>query len=255
MNAKVAEMTETVAIKEGNIINISTKESQSIKENSNFKLLKIYKKQYKIAKYLNLGVKRTIDIIGSLVGIMLLIPLTIIVAMLNSINKDYGPLFYNHIRIGKDGKLFKMYKFRTMVINADEKLAKMLQEDEIIRKEWEENRKLRNDPRITKIGHFLRKTSLDEFPQFLNVLKGEMSLVGPRAVVEGEIEKFGMYKDIVLSVKPGVTGYWAANGRSDTTYDERVLMEAKYVNEFSIKMDIKLLLKTVGSVVKKEGAI
>ena len=110
-----------------------------------------------------------------------------------------------------------------------ERLKKLLEEDEEARKEWEENQKLDNDPRITKIGRFIRKTSLDEFPQFINVLKGEMSLVGPRAVVDGEIEKFGVLKEKVLSVKPGITGYWAANGRSETNYDERVAMEAMLI--------------------------
>ena len=148
-----------------------------------------------------------------------------------------------------------MYKFRTMVVDADKKLAELLKKDEEMRKEWQENRKLKHDPRITKIGEFLRKTSIDEFPQFLNVLKGDMSLVGPRAVVKGEIEKFGIYKKDILSVKPGITGYWAANGRSNTTYEDRVLMEYKYIDKCSILMDIKILLKTVVSVVKKEGAV
>ncbi len=142
-----------------------------------------------------------------------------------------------------------------MVIDADKKLAELLENDEQARKEWEENRKLKNDPRITKIGHILRKTSLDEFPQFINVLKGEMSLVGPRAVIEGEIELFGQSKNLVLSVKPGITGYWAANGRSDTSYDERVEMESYYAKNKSIALDIKILFKTVVSVLKKEGAM
>ena len=258
MNAKVAEMTETVAVRPIELVDFRTKEKEvaiSIDENTDVKALKIYKKEYKIVKILNLAVKRIIDILGSIVGIILLIPLTAIVAVLNFINKDNGPLFYSHTRIGKDGKLFKMYKFRTMVVDADKKLAKMLEEDEEKRKEWEKNRKLKNDPRITFVGDFLRKTSLDEFPQFLNVLKGEMSLVGPRAVVEDEIEMFGMYKKDVLSVKPGITGYWAANGRSDTTYEERVHMEYKYVEKFSVLMDIEILFKTVVSVIKKEGAV
>ena len=148
-----------------------------------------------------------------------------------------------------------MYKFRSMVVDADAKLEELLANDEEARKEWEENRKLKNDPRITKIGRILRKTSLDEFPQFINVLKGEMSLVGPRAVIDGEIELFGENKTLVLSVKPGVTGYWAANGRSDTSYNERVEMESFYAKNLSIPLDIKILFKTVESVIKKEGAM
>ena len=199
--------------------------------------------------------KRMIDIVGSLFGILALIPLTIGIYIANIIVGDKGPVFYTHERIGKNGKKFKMYKFRTMCVDSDIKLKELLETDEAARQEWEEHRKLRNDPRITKVGNILRKTSLDEFPQFINVLKGEMSLVGPRAVVDGEIEKFGFLKNKVLSVKPGITGYWAANGRSNTSYEERVRMEAKYVDCFSILMDIKILFKTVSSVLKKEGAV
>lgn len=208
-----------------------------------------------ISKKLTLATKRLIDICGALVGIAILLPLTVIVAIINFVNKENGPLFYSQKRIGKDGKYFKMYKFRSMVVGADEILKKLLEENEDLRKEFEETRKLQDDPRITKVGRFLRKTSLDEFPQFINVLKGEMSLVGPRAVIDGEIEKFGEHKEEVLRVKPGITGYWAANGRSNTSYDERVEMETYYANNISILLDIQILLKTVISVIKKEGAI
>lgn len=208
-----------------------------------------------ISNGLTLFVKRIIDIIGAIVGITILIPLTAIVWIMNKVNKEDGPLFYSQERIGKNGKHFKMYKFRSMVVGADEILKKMLEEDEELRKEFEETRKLKNDPRITKIGKILRKTSLDEFPQFINVLKGEMALVGPRAVVDGEIEKFGVHKKEVLSVKPGITGYWAANGRSDTSYEERVEMETFYANNMSLMLDTEILAKTVISVVKKEGAV
>ena len=208
-----------------------------------------------ISKKLTLATKRLIDICGALVGIAILLPLTVVVAIINFVNKENGPLFYSQKRIGKDGKYFKMYKFRSMVVGADEILKKLLEENEDLRKEFEETRKLQDDPRITKVGRVLRKTSLDEFPQFINVLKGEMSLVGPRAVIDGEIEKFGEHKEEVLRVKPGITGYWAANGRSNTSYDERVEMETFYANNISILLDIQILLKTVISVIKKEGAI
>lgn len=213
------------------------------------------KKENKVLKGINLVVKRIIDILGAIVGILILVPLTIVVAIVNFVNGDRGPLFYFQERIGKNGEKFKIYKFRTMVVDAQERLEKLLAENEEVRKEWEENRKLKNDPRITKIGNVLRKTSLDEFPQFVNVLMGTMSLVGPRAVIEDELEKFGDQKDKILSVKPGITGYWAANGRSDTSYEERVEMESTYVDKFSVWLDIKLLFKTVWSVVKKEGAV
>ena len=199
--------------------------------------------------------KRIIDIIGSIVGIVFLIPLTLTVGLMNLIFGQNGPLFYIHERIGKNGKKFKMYKYRSMIVDADEKLKKLLDEDEELKKEFYETRKLKNDPRITKIGKFLRKTSLDEFPQFINVLKGDMSLVGPRAVVDDEIELFGNQKDKFLSVKPGITGYWAANGRSNTTYDERVEMEVYYAEHMSILLDIKILFKTVLSVIKADGAV
>ena len=208
-----------------------------------------------VSRIITLFFKRIIDIIGAIVGIAILIPLTVVVFIGNRLCKDKGPLFYSHERIGKDGKHFKMYKFRSMVVGADEILKTMLENDEELRKEFEETRKLRNDPRITKMGNILRKTSLDEFPQFINVLKGEMSLVGPRAVIDGEIELFGEHKEEVLSVKPGVTGYWAANGRSDTSYDERVEMETFYANNMSLPLDVEILAKTVISVVKKEGAV
>ena len=142
-----------------------------------------------------------------------------------------------------------------MCMNSQEILEKLLAEDEEARKEWNDTMKLRNDPRITKIGKFLRKTSLDEFPQFINVLKGEMSLVGPRAIIDDEVVKFGVYMDTVFSVKPGITGNWAANGRSDTSYEERVELEKYYANNVSIWLDIEILLKTVISVLKKEGAV
>ena len=217
--------------------------------------LEVFRKELKALKLLNLFLKRVMDICGAIVGIILLIPITIGVTIINSISGDRGPLFYSHERIGKNGKHFKMYKFRSMCVDADIKLKELLENNEDARKEWEENQKLQNDPRVTKVGKILRKTSLDEFPQFINVLKGEMSLVGPRAIVDDEAQKFGLLKDKVFSVKPGITGYWAANGRSNTSYDERIVMEATYVDNFSVWMDIKILFKTVVSVLKKDGAV
>ena len=202
------------------------------------------------------GTKRIIDIIGGLVGMIALIPLTIGIYIARKILKeDDGPIFYDQLRIGKNGKHFKIYKFRTMVIGADEKLKEYLAENEEARKEFEANQKLKDDPRVTKLGKFLRKTSLDEFPQFINVLKGDMSLVGPRPIVDREIPLFGDSMEIVHSVRPGITGYWAANGRSDTDYEDRVEMERYYAENHSIKLDTKILVKTVESVVKKKGAI
>ena len=140
-------------------------------------------------------------------------------------------------------------------MNADKKLKEYLAENEEARKEFEENQKLQHDPRITKLGNFLRKTSLDELPQMINILKGEMSFVGPRPVVDGEIEKYGKNKNKLLSVKPGLTGYWQVNGRSNTTYEDRMNMELYYVDNCSLWLDIKIFLKTFVAVFEKKGAI
>ncbi len=199
--------------------------------------------------------KRIIDILGGFVGAILLIPVTIGVYIARKILKeDDGPLFYEQLRYGKDGKKFRIYKFRSMCVDADKKLKEYLANNDEARKEFEENQKLKNDPRITKIGDFLRKTSIDELPQLINVLKGEMSLIGPRPIVDGEIEKYGTNKDKFLSVKPGLTGYWAANGRNNITYSERIKMELYYVDNMSFGLDLKIFLKTIVSVIKKEGA-
>ena len=201
-------------------------------------------------------IKRIIDIIGSLVGIILLIPTSLGIYIARKIKKeDKGPLFYEQLRYGKDNKVFRLYKFRSMCIDADKKLKEYLEENEEAKKEFEETHKLQNDPRITKIGEFLRKTSLDELPQMINILKGEMSFVGPRPIVEGEIDEYGENRDKFLSVKPGLTGYWQANGRSNTTYEERMQMELYYVDNCSLWLDIKIFFKTFIVVLKKEGAV
>lgn len=200
--------------------------------------------------------KRIIDILGGVVGVILLIPVAIGVYIARKILKeDDGPLFYEQLRYGKGGKQFRIYKFRSMCMNADKKLKEYLTQNEEARIEFEENHKLKNDPRITKIGNVLRKTSIDELPQLINVFKGDMSLIGPRPVVDGEIEKYGKNKEKFLSVRPGITGYWAANGRSDTSYDERIKMELYYVDNISFKLDVKIFFKTILSVIKKEGAM
>lgn len=200
-------------------------------------------------------IKRFVDILGGICGLILLIPLTIGIYIANLIAGDKGPIFYTQERYGKNGKIFKMYKFRSMVVGADEKLKKLLEEDEEARKEFEEFKKLRNDPRITKVGEFIRKTSLDEFPQFINVLKGEMSLVGPRPYLPREKEDINGYFNYIMSVKPGITGFWQTNGRSNTTFVDRLDMDMKYYYRHSLKLDMKILKQTVSDVMKKEGAI
>ena len=200
-------------------------------------------------------VKRGIDIIGGLCGILLLVPLTIGIWIANKISKEEGPVFYTQDRIGKNGKIFKMYKYRSMVVGADEKLEKYLEENEEARKEFKEYKKLKDDPRITKIGKFIRKTSLDEFPQFINVLKGDMSLVGPRPYLPREKEDINGFFKYITSCKPGITGLWQTSGRSDTTFTERLTLDMDYYYKHTLKRDIKILYKTVENVIKKEGAI
>ena len=214
------------------------------------------KEKEEVKKVLYKVVKRLIDILGGLVGCVLLVPITMAVYIARKILKeDDGPLFYEHLRYGKDGKKFRIYKFRSMCIDADKKLKEYLEQNQEARIEFEENHKLKDDPRITKLGKFIRKTSIDELPQFINVLKGDMSLIGPRPIVDGEIEKYGENKEKFLSVKPGLTVYWAANGRSDITYEERMKMELYYVDNISFKLDIQIFFKTIISVLKKEGAM
>lgn len=201
-------------------------------------------------------VKRLIDILGGVVGTVLLVPITLCVYLARKILKeDDGPLFYEQLRIGKNGKVFRMYKYRSMVVGADEKLFEYLKENEDARKEYKEYKKLKNDPRITKVGNFIRKTSIDEFPQFINVLKGDMSLVGPRPYLPREKEDMGKYYTYIIQARPGITGYWQITGRSDVTFNDRLKMDYDYNQNKNLKTDLKLLVKTVLNVVKKEGAI
>lgn len=199
--------------------------------------------------------KRIIDIFGGLIGVIALIPLSIIIYIANVLSKDSGPVFYCQERIGKNGKLFKMYKYRSMVVGADEKLNEYLKENDEAREEYKKYKKLKNDPRVTKVGNFIRKTSLDEFPQFINVLKGEMSLVGPRPYLLREKEDMNKYYTYIIKTKPGITGFWQISGRSDVTFDERLIMDYNYSQTRSLKTDIKILIKTISNVVKKEGAM
>ena len=207
-----------------------------------------------ISRGFTLFIKRIIDIIGAIVGIAILIPLTVAVWIGNRICKDKGPIFYSQERIGKDGKIFKMYKFRSMVVGADEVLQELLEKDEEANKEYSEFKKLENDPRITKFGNFLRKTSLDEFPQFINVLKGEMSIVGPRAYLIREKADMGDTYDTIIRCKPGITGLWQVNGRSSVNFKTRLDMDIEYYNKYSTTLDLEILFKTISAVLNKDGA-
>mgnify|MGYP002549229119 FL=1 len=204
----------------------------------------------KISKKVYIKIKRVIDVILASVALILLSPLFAIIAIAIKIDSK-GPVFFAHKRIGKNGKIIKLYKFRSMVINAEELIKSFTPEQ---MREYKENYKLTNDLRITKVGKFLRKTSLDELPQLINIINGDLSIIGPRPVVADELEKYGVNKDKFLSVTPGLTGYWAANGRSNTTYEQRMEMELYYIDNLSLKMDIKVFFKTILSVLKKEGA-
>ena len=197
-------------------------------------------------------IKRICDIVFGLIGVVFLIPITAIVKAVTLANGDKKSIFYSQKRVGQYGKEIRIYKFRSMVPNADELLKEMLK-DEHYRKEWKENQKISNDPRITPIGRLLRRTSIDELPQLINVLKGDMSLVGPRPLVEGELEQHNGLK-LYQRVKPGITGWWGCNGRSNIDYRERLDLEYYYVKHCSLYLDIVCILRTVLAVFKKDGA-
>ena len=200
--------------------------------------------------------RRTVDIIASIVGMLVVIPLTAVIYISNKLSKQSGPVFYTEEkRIGLNGKPFKMYKYRTMVVGADEKLKEILAENEELREEYKKYKKLKKDPRITKIGNILRKTSLDEFPQFINILKGEMTLVGPRPYLEREKEEMGDAYNTIIKYKPGLTGKWQISGRSGITFQDRLNIDIDYCNNRSIKEDAKILIKTVAKTIIKEGAL
>lgn len=199
-------------------------------------------------------IKKIFDIFMGLIGLVFLIPLTLIVFLLNTFSGDFGPVFYKQKRIGKNGKHFWIYKYRSMVKDADKKLQEYLDNNPKAKKEYEENWKLENDPRITKIGKFLRKSSLDEMPQVINLLNGTMSVIGPRPVVDKEIDKYGKYKERFLSVLPGLTGYWQVNGRSSTNYESRIKLDMYYVDNRSLWLDFNIFIRTFGAVFERRGA-
>lgn len=199
-------------------------------------------------------VKTAFDYILTLVGAVFISPLFFYIAYRIK-KEDPGPVFFAHTRIGKDGKPFPCYKFRSMVVNSQEMLQKYLVKNPAAREEWERDFKLKDDPRVTPIGKFLRSTSLDELPQIFNVLRGEMSLVGPRPVIQEELDKYyGETAKLYCTVKPGITGLWQVSGRSDIGYDERVALDATYIKYRSMWGDIVILWKTIGVVLMNKGA-
>lgn len=197
--------------------------------------------------------KRIMDIIFGIVGLVLTIPFFILIKISYLLSKDNEPIIFKHKRIGKNGKEFYLYKFRTMIPNAEEVLKEMLK-DKKYRNEWKEFHKFDNDPRITKMGAIYRKLSLDELPQFLNIIKGEMSLIGPRPLIEEEVLEYRNKKNLLLSVRPGLTGWWACNGRSCTTNKQRKDLELYYVRHCGLLIDIKCFILTIFKVLKQDGA-
>jgi Undecaprenyl-phosphate galactose phosphotransferase WbaP len=208
---------------------------------------------HKLRMFWNLAIKRLMDLFIVITGGIIILPLLLLIALLVKLSSP-GPVLYGHRRLGKNRRYFNAYKFRSMVNNSQEVLEKLLEGSPELRREWELNHKLKNDPRVTVIGRFLRRTSFDEFPQLINILKGEMSLIGPRPVVDAEVEKYGRNFDYIFSAKPGLTGLWQVSGRSDTDYAERVAFDTYYLQSWSVWLDVWVLLKTIAVVFKGKGA-
>ncbi len=213
-------------------------------------LIVLKSKENPLCKIYNKILKRFIDIVGSFLICLFLLFITPLFYLIFKIF-DNGPIIYRRKVISRKGIEFDAYKIRTMIVNADE----VIEKDVTLKNEFIKNFKLKDDPRITKIGRFLRQYSIDEFPQFVNVLKGEMSIVGPRMIVNDELKKYGTYRDKLLTVKPGITGFWQVNGRQNVDYEERVRMDMYYIDHWSIWLDILIILKTVWKVLAKEGAL
>lgn len=212
----------------------------------------IFRVHQSLAKWPSRILKRSFDIFASILIILVLSPFLLFIS--RRVKKDGGPAIYGHERIGKNGVPFKCLKFRSMSVNSKELLTELLARDPEAKTEWDETFKLKNDPRITKIGHLLRRTSMDELPQLFNVLKGEMSLVGPRPIIHAELERYHDQVDYYLMSKPGMTGLWQVSGRSDVDYETRVYFDAWYVKNWSMWNDIAILFKTISVVLKKDGA-
>lgn len=206
-----------------------------------------------VKKYVYYFLKRTFDFVVSFFMMIPIVLLCIVIKVINILSKDNGPVFYTQKRIGENGKTFKMYKFRTMCVNADEVLKEMLK-DKKYKNEWDKYHKFDDDPRITKIGAFLRKYSIDELPQFINVFKGEMSIIGNRPYLLSEKENMGRYYDKIILTKPGITGLWQTSGRNDITFKRRCIIEAYYSCIVSVRLDIKIFFKTFKVVLFGRGA-
>jgi exopolysaccharide production protein ExoY len=196
--------------------------------------------------------KRVLDIVGAIVLALVFTPLIVVIVFL--LRKGGGSVIYAHRRVGRRGRMFACYKFRTMVPDADHVLRKLLEDNPLLQAEWVRDHKLRHDPRVTGLGRFLRRTSLDELPQLLNVLRGEMSLVGPRPVVREELLRYGKNVGTYLAARPGITGLWQVTGRNDTDYRRRVVLDTYYVRNQNLALDLYILAKTTGVVLSGNGA-
>lgn len=207
-----------------------------------------------VKKYMYLSIKRVFDLIVSMIGLILLIPLAVVVKIVYVCNKDFESIFFVQERIGKDGKLFKFFKFRTMIPKADEALVKLLKENKDLEEEYRINKKLKDDPRITKIGKLLRHFSLDEMPQMINIFLGDMTLIGNRPYLPREIPDMGEYYEEIVKTKPGLTGYWQVSGRNNVTFHDRLVLEQFYSQMAGIRLDIKIFFKTFKVVLFGKGA-
>jgi exopolysaccharide production protein ExoY len=200
-----------------------------------------------------IGAKRAFDLTAAMTLLLFALPAMFFIAVI-MFSTDRGPILFSHERIGRNGKRFRCLKFRSMVVNSQEALRRHLELFPQARAEWEASQKLRDDPRITPLGRFLRATSLDELPQLINVIRGEMSLVGPRPIVQDEVVRYADQIDHYAAVRPGITGLWQVSGRSDCDYDQRVQLDTRYVREWSFSGDLVILLKTIKVVILRTGS-
>lgn len=206
------------------------------------------------SKKLYFAVKRLFDILISLIGIIFLIPITVFVKIAYMITGDFHKIFFTQKRIGKNGKEFKLYKYRSMIVNADAELEKILKKNKQMAKEYKINKKLENDPRITKVGKFIRRYSIDELPQLINIFLGSMTIVGPRPYLSREKKDMGKYYNIIIKSKPGLTGLWQVSGRSDVNFEKRLELDEEYEKIKGLKTDSKIFFRTFSTVFGRKGA-
>lgn len=209
----------------------------------------------RIKKYSYLSIKRAFDIMCSIIGLVFLLPIMLIIKTSYIVTGDFDKIIFVQKRIGKNGKEFKLYKFRTMVPHADRVLVKLLKENKELEKEYKTKKKLKNDPRITRIGSVLRKTSIDELPQIINILKGEMSVIGNRPYLPREKKDMGTYYDDITKTKPGLTGYWQVSGRNEISFKERLKLESNYSSNQSLLLDTRIFILTFKTVLFRKGAL